>query len=348
MLNDYSIKTINPNDSAAISRIDALLSREGIHRDTNLDYICAIVDSMGKFIATGSCFQNTLRCFAVDSLHQGEGLLADLLLHLVHVQFDRGNTNLFLYTKPDAARLFSALGFYEIARVENTLVFMENRKNGFSNYLKKLEKSKKTASSAAIVMNANPFTLGHQYLVETASKIYDCVHVFVLSEDCSFFPFEIRKKLVTLGCAHLSNVFIHESGPYMISNATFPSYFIKDRDDVIWAQAMLDAAIFCQIAERLNISARFVGEEPKSHVTKLYNKLLSSTLPNYGIRCNIIPRKKAGNSPISASDVRLCLQRNDFSALHSLVPDSTYCYLTSPAAQPVISKIKNSESVIHY
>ncbi len=348
MSNDYSIITIRNDDAAGMARVEALLAEEGIRRDPNLDHTCAIADPDGNFIATGSCFLNTLRCFAVDSTHRGEGLLADLLLLLIDVQFKRGNTRLFLYTKPDAAVLFSSLGFYEIARVGNTLVFMENRRNGFSDYLKSLEKSKSQDSSAAIVMNANPFTLGHQHLVENASKKYDHVHVFVLSEDSSVFPFEIRKKLVQLGCAHLPNVLIHESGPYIISNATFPSYFIKDEDSVISTQVLLDIAIFRRIAGHLNITARFVGEEPNSHVTSLYNELLSSELPKCGIECRIIPRKKAGDRPISASDVRLCLQNDDFLPLRSLVPDSTYSYLTSEAAIPVIAKIKASGSVIHY
>lgn len=54
----------------------------------------------------------------------------------------RGNLHLFLYTKVNSARFFGDLGFYEIARVDGTLVFMENRKNGFPGYLKALEKTK--------------------------------------------------------------------------------------------------------------------------------------------------------------------------------------------------------------
>ncbi len=116
-----------------------------------------------QIIATGSCFANTLRCFAVSSAHQGEGLLNQIITHLIDIQYSRGNLHLFLYTKINSAKFFRDLGFYEIARVDHTLVFMENRRDGFEKYLASLAKTKTGGLSAALVMNANPFTLGHQY-----------------------------------------------------------------------------------------------------------------------------------------------------------------------------------------
>ena len=163
-MSEYAITQVFPGDKRTLASVDALLRREGITRDANLDYISAMLDEDGEVIATGSCFGNTLRCFAVSSDHQGEGLLNEIVSHLMEYQLGRGNSHLFLYTKVKAARFFESLGFYEIARVEGTLVFMENRRNGFPNYLKALEKTARPGASAAIVMNANPFTLGHRYL----------------------------------------------------------------------------------------------------------------------------------------------------------------------------------------
>lgn len=218
-------------------------------------------------IGTGSCFGNTLRCFAVSSDHQGEGLLNQIITHLIEVQCARGNLHLFLYTKVKSSKFFGDLGFYEIARVEDTLVFMENRRDGFGAYLRGLEKTKTEGRSAALVMNANPFTLGHQYLVETAAAACDTLHLFVVSEDASLVPFAVRKRLVAEGVRHLSNVVLHDSGPYIISNATFPSYFLKDETAVIEGHARLDLAVFTKIAAVLNVTARYVGEEPASQVT---------------------------------------------------------------------------------
>lgn len=348
MYENYTISRIYPTETKRLAQIDALLSQEGIRRDAHLDYTCAIFDETNQIIATGSCFGNTLRCFAVAKAHQGEGLLADLLSHLIVVQFQRGFTHLFLYTKPDAAAFFSGLGFYEIARVSDTLVFMENRLSGFSDYLKKLSASRREGCSGAIVMNANPFTLGHQYLVETAASRCDTLHLFLISEDASLVPFSVRRKLVQEGCAHLSNVILHDSGPYIISNATFPSYFLKEETDVIRGHAFLDLTVFEKIASALQITSRYVGEEPTSLVTGIYNTIMSEELPKAGISCHILPRKKAGNRVISASVARLCLQNGDLEQFRTLVPESTYRYFTSPEARPIIRKIQNSNEVIHY
>ena len=347
-MSEYSISQIYPSDKKSLSQIDALLQKEGITRDGNLDYICAMEDENGKIIATGSCFGCTLRCFAVSSEHQGEGLLNGIISHLMDVQYARGNMHLFLYTKVNSAKFFGDLGFHEIARVDGTLVFMENRKIGFPSYLKNLEKTKKDGVSAALVMNANPFTLGHQYLVETAAKNCDTLHLFVLSEDASLVPFSVRKKLVKEGTAHIPNVVLHDSGPYIISSATFPSYFLKDEAAVIDGHARLDLAVFTKIAQALNVTERYVGEEPTSQVTGLYNKIMAQELPKAGIVCHIIPRKEVGGKAISASTVRLALQNGDWETLKILVPPTTLDYFTSPEAAPVLERIRRAGNVVHY
>ncbi len=347
-MSEYAITQIFPTDKAGLKQVDALLQREGITRDGNLDYTCAMVDEDGEVIATGSCFQNTLRCFAVSSDHQGEGLLNQVVSHLLEYQLARGNSHLFLYTKVKSAKFFESLGFYEIARVEGTLVFMENRRTGFPNYLKALEKTARPGLSAAIVMNANPFTLGHRYLVETAAARCDTLHLFVLSEDASLVPFKVRKELVRQGTMDLPNVVLHDSGPYIISNATFPSYFLKDEAAVIEGHAKLDLAVFTRIAKALNVTTRFVGEEPNSQVTGIYNSIMARELPEQGIACNIIPRLQEAGKPISASTVRTALRDADWETLKALVPQTTYDYFRSPDAAPVLEAIRKAENVVHY
>ena len=209
-MSEYTISRVYPTDKTVLAQIDTLLSQEGIRRDGNLDYICAMFDEEYNVIGTGSCFGNTLRCFAVSSAHQGEGLLNQIITHLIEVQCARGNMHLFLYTKVKSSKFFGDLGFYEIARVEDTLVFMENRRDGFGAYLRDLEKTRTGGKSAALVMNANPFTLGHQYLVEKAAAACDTLHLFVVSEDASLVPFAVRRKLVEAGVAHLPNVVLHD------------------------------------------------------------------------------------------------------------------------------------------
>ena len=344
----YTISQVSLSDRRGLAQVDALLEREGIRRDRNLDYLCAAYDEDDRIVATGSCFGNTLRCLAVSGDHQGEGLLNQVVGRLMEVQCARGNLHLFLYTKVDTAGFFGDLGFYEIARVEGTLVFMENRREGFQSYLKALSASRREGRSAALVMNANPFTYGHQYLAETASSACDTLHLFVVSEDASLFPFAVRKRLVQAGVAHLPNVALHDSGPYVISRATFPSYFLKDEAAVIKGQARLDLAVFVRIARELNVAVRYVGEEPASQVTGLYNQIMAEELPKAGIACVVVPRREAGNAPISASRVRACIKAGDHAALRALVPPSTLDYLDSSEAQPVLERIRQAADVLHY
>ena len=347
-MRDYAISQVYPSDKRSLAAVDALLHREGITRDGNLDYICAMRDENDEIIATGSCFGSTLRCFAVSREHRGEGLLNEIISHLMEVQMARGNLHLFLYTKVNSARFFEDLGFHEIARVDGTLVFMENRKNGFPGYLKTLEKTKTDGVSGALVMNANPFTLGHQYLAETAAAQCDTLHLFVLSEDASLVPFVVRKKLVQAGVAHIPNVVLHDSGLYIISSATFPSYFLKDAAAVIEGHARLDLAVFTKIAGALHVTKRFVGEEPTSQVTGLYNAIMARELPKAGIECHVVPRKQAAGKAISASTVRVALQKGDWETLKTLVPQTTLDYFQSPEAAPVLERIRKADNVVHY
>lgn len=348
-MSDYMITQINPSDKYGNRLVDELLTAEGIRRDANLDYTCGMYDDEMNLIATGSCFGNTLRCMAVSHEHQGEGLMNSIVSHLIEVQFSRGNTHLFLYTKYDSAQFFGDLGFYEIARINGQIVFMENKRTGFSGYLNALEKQKEDAPRvAALVMNANPFTLGHQYLAEKAASENDILHLFIVSEDASLVPFEVRKKLVMEGTAHLKNIRYHDSGPYIISSATFPSYFQKDEQAVIESHAMLDLTVFTKIAAALGITRRYVGEEPTSLVTGIYNQIMSEKLPENGIECVVVPRKENKGAVISASTVRQALKEENWPLLAELVPETTLNYFKSPDARPVVDKIQASENVIHY
>lgn len=343
------LRTIAPGDSYAQSRVNRLLTAEGIRRDGNLDYTCGIFTENEELIATGSCFGNTLRCLAVSHDHQGEGLMNQVIGHLMEVQMERGNAHLFLYTKPSAAKFMSDLGFYEIARVERTLVFMENRRAGFRNYCAALEKKRVEGERiAAIVMNANPFTLGHRYLVEQASWENDAVHLFLLSEEAGPIPHAVRRKLVEEGVRDLSNVILHETGPYIISSATFPSYFLKDGDEAIRVQADLDLTVFAKIARCLGIRYRYAGEEPTSHVTGLYNEIMTARLPEQGIECRILPRLQAGENAISASTVRKAIHDGCLESIRELVPESTYRYFAGEQSEAVRAAIQSAADVVHY
>ena len=344
----YTISQVYPGDQRALAKVDALLKEEGIERDGNLDYIAAMYDEDYNIIATGSCFLNTLRCFAVSHAQQGEGLLNQIITHLIEVQYERGNLHLFLYTKTTSAKFFGDLGFYEIARVDGTLVFMENRRDGFKSYLRRLEKTRTDGKSGALVMNANPFTLGHRYLVEKAAAENDWLHLFLLSEEAGPIPFAVRKKLVQEGIADLKNVILHETGPYIISSATFPSYFLRDEDAAILAHAKLDLAVFGKIAAVLGVTARYAGEEKSSHVTALYNESMAELLPKQGIRFQEVPRLTIGGETVSASTVRQAIHDGHPERIAFMLPESTKRYFAGAEAAPVLAAIRAMEEARHY
>lgn len=348
---NHTISRIFSFDKANLKKVDNLLNQEGIRLDKNLDYTCAIFDENHEIIATGSYFGNSLRCICVSSNHQGEGLLNSIVSHLIEEEYALGNFHLFVYTKTCSAKFFKDLGFTEIAQIDHQISFLENKKTGFPDYLASLKKPMGHSDKVAgLVINANPFTLGHQYLVEKAADENDWVHLFMVSEDKSLVPFAVRQKLIKAGLVHLDNIIFHETGPYLISQATFPSYFQKEESDVIKSQAHLDTAIFIKIAQALGITKRYVGQEPTSQVTAIYNDIMAQELEKVGLEFGIIPRKTISNQtePISASTVRTVIKEGNWNLLEQLVPKTTLDYFQSKEAQAIIDKIKNTDNVIHY
>ncbi len=354
-MSSYVFSILNKNNRREMSQMEDLLSRENISRDKNLDLMSGLFDEEYNMVATGSCFKNTLRCLAVDSNYQGEGLLNSLISNLITEQYNRGNSHLFLYTKYDTAKFFGDLGFYKIADVENEVVFMENKKAGFSDYLLELKKESESIINepldkrvGAIVMNANPFTLGHRYLVEEAASKCDILHLFVVSEDSSIVSFEDRWELVKQGTSHLNNIIYHQTKSYMISSATFPSYFLREATKVMRAQAKLDIAVFAKIAQSLNITDRFVGDEPFSNVTGIYNEEMQKGLSENNIVVHIINRKENDETPISASNVRKAIHDGNWDLVKKLVPITTLNFLESEKGKVLVEKISKSDDLIHH
>lgn len=180
----------------------------------------------------------------------------------------------------------------------------------------------------AIVMNCNPFTLGHQYLIETASGLCEKLYIFVVEEDKSIFPFEDRLKLVQEGVKDLKNVTVLHSGNFIISALTFPGYFNKSVDNNVSVDTSDDLILFAKhIAPTLGINIRFAGEEPIDYITRQYNETMKEILPKYNIEFVEIPRKEMGDAIISASRVRKLLFEENFDEIAKIVPQTTLEYL---------------------
>jgi [citrate (pro-3S)-lyase] ligase len=206
----------------------------------------------------------------------------------------------------------------------------EERDAEFRNYLDYLAKSRADAGglAGAVVMNCNPFTLGHRYLVERAAHEVDILYVFVVEEDRSFFPFEDRFRLVEEGLSDLKNVKALRGGKFIISTVTFPEYFAKDSAREVAIDASLDLELFVRyIAPVLGIETRFAGSEPLDPVTAQYNRAMREKLPSRGVRFVEFERILNEGEPISASRVRALLEEKNFNAVRALTPDVTYNYL---------------------
>ncbi|BCJ92966.1 hypothetical protein acsn021_05350 [Anaerocolumna cellulosilytica] len=179
-----------------------------------------------------------------------------------------------------------------------------------------------------IVMNCNPITYGHLHLIEYASKAVDYLYIFIVEEDRSFFTFEERYKLVKEATAHIPNLRVIPSGQFILSNKTLPAYFTKEYKKEIIIDASEDIGIFAQyIAPVLNISVRFVGQEPLDFITNQYNMEMKRIITDYGIKFVEIPRKEQSGEVISASRVRKLLKENNFDEIKKIVPPTTYNFL---------------------
>lgn len=346
MWEGFEERTIQLHNEQQVREVREFLSRFDLTFSPAVDYTVALYQK-DKIVATGSLGGEVLRNIAVDESLQGEGLTPKVVSHLLQVAARRGIHHYFIYTKPDKAHLFAALGFSEIARVEPYAALLEGGLGSIGQYCRTL--SAKVAalplgSRAGLVVNCNPFTLGHLAVIEKAAAENDSVVVLVVSEDRSLFPFAVRLRLVQEGVAHLKNVIVLPAGKYIISAATFPDYFTRGEDTML-AQTRLDATVFGKhIAPALGINVRYVGDEPYCQVTACYNQALQEVLPTHGIEVRQMERVTVDGIAVSASRVRELIRAEDWERLRTLVPETTYRYLLSPEAAEVICHIRESQS----
>ena len=186
-----------------------------------------------------------------------------------------------------------------------------------------------TPLRGVVVMNCNPFTLGHRYLIEQAAKQVERLFVMVVREDCSLFAYAERKAMVEQGVAHLKNVTVIDGSEYAISQATFPTYFLKRLDDAADTQMLLDLDLFRRhIAPALGATVRFVGTEPTDRLTRRYNQLMHEVLADVRETARL---EKKGNA-VSASRVRKAMEQGDMSTIRQLVPPTTLPYIIAHLA----------------
>ena len=360
------IQTLNPTTPRQRQRIEAFLKRNGLRFD-DMHYYAAITDDDGEMIAGGGLKGNVIKCVAVDDAHKGEAIANTLISHLIAHANEEGHSNVMLFTKPKNRQLFESLSFRLLAEAPEA-VLMETGIGGINNMVEQLKKIKEegevckennqeckkeektnlnittpqhlnpsapqpltttTPLRGVVVMNCNPFTLGHRYLIEQAAKQVERLFVMVVREDCSLFAYAERKAMVEQGVAHLKNVTVIDGSEYAISQATFPTYFLKRLDDAADTQMLLDLDLFRRhIAPALGATVRFVGTEPTDRLTRRYNQLMHEVLADVRETDRL---EKEGNA-VSASRVRKAMEQGDMSTIRQLVPPTTLPYIIAHLA----------------
>lgn len=343
MITEHEIFLTDPSEKAKV--VEFLKGFE-LTFTGNIDYTMGLYDD-GQLIGTGSLGGRVMRDIAISEKYQKKGLTRRIIRNLQGESYRRGVTGNQIFTKPKNVPVFEHMGFKCVAVAEPYAALLEKGTDTLEDYLGRVRSILGTGEGknrGAIVMNCNPFTLGHRSLVEYAHNNCDEVIIFAVQEDRSIFPFSDRFSLIKQGVRDMKGVEVISGGDFIISNATFPTYFIKGTDELA-AQTKLDATIFAtRIAPALNITVRFVGEEPTDKTTLAYNNAMREVFAQNGIELKEIPREQKGNQIVSASSVRRALADDDWETVYRMVPKTTLIYLKSPAGQEVIRKIKMTEA----
>lgn len=339
-----NILELHPTIPRQRRQIEMFLQTNGLRYD-DVDYYAAIVDeSSDEMIAGGGLKGSVIKCVAVADGHKGEAVANVIVSHLIAKANAEGCQCVKLYTKPDNRQLFESLSFRLIAESPNAIL-METGVGGIEKYSEELrvkseelgvknEELKNDESVVSnvrkpigvIVMNANPFTLGHRFLVEQSSELVERLYVVVVREDCSMFSYNERKAMVSQGVRDIGNVVVVDGSDYAVSAATFPTYFLKQLSDATDTQIILDLDLYRRrIAPALGATIRFFGSEPTDPLTRRYNELMHQQLGEEHV--HEIQRKQQEGSAISASRVRKAMMEGCIWDAIQLVPPTTIPYI---------------------
>jgi [citrate (pro-3S)-lyase] ligase len=352
---DFRQETIdleNPYDVKLVK--DFLSSLDFEFNPSEVECTMIVYNLKGDLVGTGSHQGRILKYVAVAPKFRDTTAFA-LIVTFLTEKLLKIYKHTFVFTRPENAVRFRGLGYNEIATAAPLFTVLEFGFESiftYQHYLKSLIVSTRTDGIAAIVVNCNPFTNGHKYLIEKAASENELVYLFVVEEERSVFSFAIRWELVRKGIQHLKNVVMVRGGMYVVSGAIFPAYFLKNEevDDVMQKQAELDVTVFANyIVPVLAIKKRYVGNEMYCNTTAAYNNAMKEILPKHGVELIEIERKSAGtgdsNLPnyISASKVRKAIKEDRLNEVLNFLPDSTKEFLLSEDSLAIRNKIKAGE-----
>lgn len=316
--------------------VQALLEAQGLSYETNVDETALLYDEAG-LLATASMASNVIKMVAVRQGEEGQDHMAKVLTAVIKRLSEANHTHTFLYTRPGQESYFKPYG-YQTILATHTVAFME-RGGSIRRFLsEQATRLPKASNVGCIVINANPLTLGHAHLIDTLAAHHDLGLIFVVAEDHSVFPYALRDHLVRAYAERYPHLVVLSTGPYLVSKASFPSYFLNEDTLHATAHASLDVALYQQFFRPyFNLQARYVGEEPFSPTTDHYNRVMKDALNEH---LKILPRKTHHHEPISASKVRALLRDDRLDEACALVPDVVAQYLKSPEGADLRETLK--------
>jgi len=315
------------------ARVERFLADNGLRLE-DVDYYAVATDEDGNIVVGGGLQGNVIKCIAVGEAARETGLSNKLISHLIGMATQQGVDSVKVFTKPENRTVFESMGFRVIASAPKAIL-MENGLRGIRAYTDYLRRTRgdRPEGAAAIVMNANPFTRGHRYLVEQAAAQASTLYVIAVREDRSMFSYAERLAMIQAGCKGLDNVVVVEGSDYAISELTFPTYFLKQVTDATDTHITLDLDLFARhIAPALGVTTRYVGSEPIDELTARYNELMQALLPQHGITVKTVERLAQEGQPVSASRMRQALADGSLSQAAALVPTTTVPYLIAHLA----------------
>ena len=353
---DFRIEEADLSCKFDVKLIKDFMSPLGFDFDEKtVEYSAMLYNLNDDIVGVGSYHGKILKYLAVAPHFRESGAFAFMVTHLTE-KVMVNHQQAFVFTRPENIVRFESLGYNHIASADpmiSVLEFGYKNINNYKNYLHKVKSHKQETEIAAIVMNCNPFTLGHQYLIERASSENQLVYVFVVESERSAFSFKDRIEMIRQGIAHLKNVVLVKGDEYVVSCATFPNYFLKNEmvDTITKKQAELDINIFAQhLAPVLGIKKRYVGTENYCATTKVYNEVMKEILPEYNIELIEVQRREIEDNEkeyISASKVRKAIKNRNTEVLYDLLPKSTLGYINNHGLIDKVEQVLQKSDTRH-
>ena len=344
------------------NQVEAFLRENGLRME-ELDHYYACTSPDGSILAGAGIKADIIKCVAVAPSARSEGFMLPLLSRVVSDAAAKGIMNLKVFTKPENREIFESIGFKVLASAPKAIL-MENGR-GLEKYCEYLHSQRKpdARKCGVIVMNANPFTLGHKYLIEKALEQVDHLFVIPVKEDASAFPYLERIAMIRAAVQPDSSVMPDSDRASALPSAE-QNYFsgrcpknqfssanaspahadaritVLEGSDYCISAATFPTYFLKDLSDAAETQMRLDIDLFERHIMPALGATVrfvgSEPLDPLTARYNalmhnavVIPRLEA----ISASRVRAAIEAGDYASAAALCPVTTHPYLLAALAE---------------